>query len=72
MRYLILATCFAFLAACGGSEAPQASNAATEPAAKTDDVLFQDQRTALQKAKGVEGMLLDADQRQRAQMEAQE
>lgn len=73
MRYLILVTCFTFLAACGGGDAPTASNSeTTQAAAKTDDVLFEDQRTALQKAKGVEGMVLEASQQQRAQMEAQE
>ncbi len=59
MRYLTLAIYLASLSACGGSEAP-------------DEVLFQDQRNALQKAKGVEDMLLDTDQKRRAQMEAQE
>jgi hypothetical protein len=59
MRYLSLFICLAFLSACGGSDAP-------------DEVLFQQQRNALQKAKGVEDMLLDTDQKRRAQMEAQE
>ena len=70
--YTCLFYCLAFLSACGG-EAPTASNSeTTQSAAKTDDVLFEDQRTALQKAKGVEGMMLDAGQQQRAQMETQE
>jgi len=59
MRYLSLLICLASLCACGGSDAP-------------DEVLFQEQRNALQKAKGVEDMLLDTDQKRRAQMEAQE
>ncbi len=59
MRYLSLFICLASLCACGGSEAP-------------DEVLFQQQRGALQKAKGVEDMLLDTDQKRRAQLEAQE
>ncbi len=77
MRHHNLLICLAFLSACGG-EAPQASKpevstaAAAEPAAKTDDVLFQGQRSALQKAKGVEDMLLEADAKRRAQMEAQQ
>jgi hypothetical protein len=70
MRYLSLLICLASLSACGGSEAPRASK--PEAAAKTDDVLFQDQRSALQKAAGVEDMVLDADAKRRAQMEAQE
>ena len=71
--YPSLFFCLVFLSACGGGEAPTASNSeTTQAAAKNDDVLFEDQRTALQKAKGVEGMVLDAGQQQRAQMEAQE
>jgi len=59
MRYLSLLVCLASLSACGGSEAP-------------NEVLFQQQRDTLQKAKGVENMLLDTDQKRREQMEAQE
>lgn len=59
MRYLTLFICLASLSACGGSDAP-------------DEVLFQNQRNALQKAKGVEDMLLNTDQKRRAQIEAQE
>ena len=59
MRYLTLLICLTALSACGGSEAP-------------DEVLFQQQRSTLQKAQGVEDMLLDTDQKRRAQMEAQE
>ena len=66
MRYLNLMICLAVLSACGGEPA-QSSEAST-----TDDVLFQDQRSALQKAKGVEDMLLEADAKRRAQMEAQQ
>ena len=72
MRYLSLLICLSLLSACGGSESPASKTGAVESAAKTDDVLFQDQRNALQKARGVEDMLLDADQKRRAQMEAQE
>ncbi len=66
MRYLNLMICLAVLSACGG-EPPQSSEAST-----TDDVLFQDQRNALQKAKGVEDVLQEADAKRRAQMEAQQ
>ena len=59
MRYLTFLICLASLSACGGSDAP-------------DEVLFQQQRSTLEKAKGVEDMLLEADKKQRAQMEAQE
>jgi len=59
MRYLSLFICLASLLACGGSDGP-------------DEVLFQQQRSTLQKAKGVEDLLLDTDQKRREQMEAQE
>jgi len=59
MRYLSLFICMASLCACGGSDAP-------------DEVLFQQQRSTLQKAKGVEDLLLDTDQKRRQQLEAQE
>ena len=59
MRYLTIIICLTALSACGGSDAP-------------DEVLFQQQRSTLQKAQGVEDMLLDTDQKRRAQMEAQE
>ena len=78
MRYLPLLVCLFYLSACGGNEAPKQGNStatttkAAEPAVKTDDVLFQDQRTALQKARGVEDMVLDTEQKRRAQMAAQE
>jgi hypothetical protein len=68
MRYLSLIIYLAILSACGG-EAPQSSQS---EASTTDDVLFQDQRSALQKAKGVEDTLLEADAKRRAQMEAQQ
>ncbi len=78
MRYPILLVVLAFLSACGGGEAPKTGNSETvttesaEAAANTDDVLFQDQRNALQKARGVEDMVLEADQKRRAQLDAQE
>jgi hypothetical protein len=68
MRYLSLIICLVVLSACGG-EAPQSSQS---EASTTDDVLFQDQRSALQKAKGVEDTLLEADAKRRAQLEAQQ
>lgn len=68
MRYLSLIISLVVLSACGG-EAPQSSQS---EASTTDDVLFQDQRSALQKAKGVEDTLLEADAKRRAQMEAQQ
>jgi hypothetical protein len=68
MRYLSLIICLVVLSACGG-EAPQSSQS---EASTTDDVLFQGQRSALQKAKGVEDTLLEADAKRRAQLEAQQ
>ncbi len=70
MRYLSCMICLAILSACGG-EAPQSSKSEASTT-ETDDVLFQDQRNALQKAKGVEDTLLEADAKRRAQMEAQQ
>ena len=62
MRYLSLLVCLALLSACG-NEASQSTYS---------EVLFEGQRSALEKAKDVEGLILDADQNRRAQLEAQE
>jgi hypothetical protein len=62
MRYLCLLVCLALLSACG-NETSQATSS---------EVLFEGQRSALEKSKDVEGLLLDADQNRRAQLEAQE
>ena len=78
MRMLILFLSLALLSACGGGEPSAVSKPDTtasqtsESATSSGGVIPQSQLSALQKAKGVEAMMKDAEQKRREQMDAQE
>jgi len=67
---ITLALIFLALSGCS-SEEPTESTEAPPPVESKFEPLFNDQRQALEKAKGVEKMIMDTDEKRRKMMEEQ-